>query len=250
MPSKRISLAQMLTEADAGEEAKRMGLDYLSFGRYGKDGKVTHKSQDGKLVPIDPKVDSEDEEDYEDYARNRYISTDDEGDARYEEPAQGQSLKNTARNAPPNGIKASPSQGQPPTDFGFEDDPEDKLNSPETLTKIIQWATDRLSKISNPTGGDRTDRDARKWGSDPMDMGTSKLASDPNDPFSPYGEPETSHSSRGKPLPTGNDPEEDAYYNSQYNPDETDSYHFRPDESVNLSKMLKIESAKSSKKKK
>jgi hypothetical protein len=41
-----------LEESKTGEEAKRLGLDYMSFGRYGKDGKVTHKSQGGKLVPV------------------------------------------------------------------------------------------------------------------------------------------------------------------------------------------------------
>ena len=30
---------------------KSMGLDYMKFGRYGKDGKVTHKSIGGNLTP-------------------------------------------------------------------------------------------------------------------------------------------------------------------------------------------------------
>jgi hypothetical protein len=47
-----IRLSTILEESKAGEEAKRLGLDYMSFGRYGKDGKVTHKSQGGKLVPV------------------------------------------------------------------------------------------------------------------------------------------------------------------------------------------------------
>ena len=37
----------------AGDQAKQMGLDYLGFGRYGKDGKTTHQSVDGKLTPVD-----------------------------------------------------------------------------------------------------------------------------------------------------------------------------------------------------
>ena len=41
-----------LDESKASEEAKRLGLTYMSFGRYGKDGKVTHKSVGGKLSPI------------------------------------------------------------------------------------------------------------------------------------------------------------------------------------------------------
>ena len=39
-----------------GDDAKRMGLTYYKFGRYGKDGKITHTSKDGKLVSV-PKKD-------------------------------------------------------------------------------------------------------------------------------------------------------------------------------------------------
>jgi hypothetical protein len=41
-----------LEESKAAEEAKRQGLEYMHFGRYGKDGIVTHKSQGGKLMPV------------------------------------------------------------------------------------------------------------------------------------------------------------------------------------------------------
>ena len=39
-------------ESEASKKAKEMGLDYMRFGRYGKDGKVTHISQGGQLVPV------------------------------------------------------------------------------------------------------------------------------------------------------------------------------------------------------
>src|SRR6056300_243041 len=39
-----------------GDDAKRMGLTYYKFGRYGKDGKITHSSKDGRLVSV-PKKD-------------------------------------------------------------------------------------------------------------------------------------------------------------------------------------------------
>ena len=39
-----------------GDDAKRMGLTYYKFGRYGRDGKITHTSKDGKLISI-PKKD-------------------------------------------------------------------------------------------------------------------------------------------------------------------------------------------------
>ena len=43
--------------ADSGhqEEGNKLGLEYYGFGRYGKDGKVTHRSVHGKLVEIQPK---------------------------------------------------------------------------------------------------------------------------------------------------------------------------------------------------
>lgn len=47
-----IKLRDILTEDSAREDAKRQGLDYLGFGRYGKNGKVTHKSSNGKLAPV------------------------------------------------------------------------------------------------------------------------------------------------------------------------------------------------------
>lgn len=37
--------------SDAATAAKSQGLDNLGFGRWGKDGKVTHITQNGKLVP-------------------------------------------------------------------------------------------------------------------------------------------------------------------------------------------------------
>ena len=39
-------------ESQASDAAKAQGLEYMSFGRWGKDGKVTHTTQSGKLVPI------------------------------------------------------------------------------------------------------------------------------------------------------------------------------------------------------
>jgi hypothetical protein len=41
-------------ESEAAKEAKRQGLDNLGFGRWGKDGKVTHITRLGKLVPFSP----------------------------------------------------------------------------------------------------------------------------------------------------------------------------------------------------
>src|SRR6056300_628044 len=44
-----------LNESEASDKAKAMGLTYMSFGRYGKDGKVTHKSVGGNLTALSKK---------------------------------------------------------------------------------------------------------------------------------------------------------------------------------------------------
>ena len=49
----RIRESLNLSESDASDKAKSMGLSYMKFGRYGKDGKVTHKSIGGNLTAVD-----------------------------------------------------------------------------------------------------------------------------------------------------------------------------------------------------
>jgi hypothetical protein len=44
------------SQSPAAQEAARLGLEYLSFGRWGKEGKVTHTSKGGKLTPVDAKA--------------------------------------------------------------------------------------------------------------------------------------------------------------------------------------------------
>jgi len=41
-------------ESEAAKEAKRQGLESMGFGRWGKDGRVTHVTRLGKLVPFSP----------------------------------------------------------------------------------------------------------------------------------------------------------------------------------------------------
>ena len=41
-------------DSAASEEARKMGLQYYGFGRYGKDGKVTHRSVHDKLQQVKP----------------------------------------------------------------------------------------------------------------------------------------------------------------------------------------------------
>ena len=51
-----------MTESAASDKAKGMGLDYMKFGRYGKDGKGTHKTSGDNLVKVgkddEPKSDT------------------------------------------------------------------------------------------------------------------------------------------------------------------------------------------------
>lgn len=48
----RLREVNIRMESKAGDEAEKLGLDYMSFGRWGKDGRVTHKSKGDKLVPL------------------------------------------------------------------------------------------------------------------------------------------------------------------------------------------------------
>lgn len=48
-----IKLMELLNEISAADQAKKLGLDYMSFGRWGKDGKVTHRTEDDELVSIE-----------------------------------------------------------------------------------------------------------------------------------------------------------------------------------------------------
>ena len=45
-----------LEESRASDQAKALGLTYYKFGRYGKSGKVTHKTDGGALRKFDPKT--------------------------------------------------------------------------------------------------------------------------------------------------------------------------------------------------
>jgi hypothetical protein len=47
-----LKLIRLLLELNAAEKAREMGLQSMSFGRYGKDGVVTHRVVDDKLLPV------------------------------------------------------------------------------------------------------------------------------------------------------------------------------------------------------
>jgi hypothetical protein len=49
---RKVVNEQLELESQASDAAKQQGLEYMSFGRWGKNGKVTHTTQGGKLVPI------------------------------------------------------------------------------------------------------------------------------------------------------------------------------------------------------
>jgi len=48
-------ISYILVESAASDQAKQMGLTSMGFGRWGKEGKVTHKTINGKLSPITPR---------------------------------------------------------------------------------------------------------------------------------------------------------------------------------------------------
>lgn len=48
-------LDTIITE-DVKQDAKRLGLEYLGFGKFGKNRKVTHISVNNKLIPVKNKV--------------------------------------------------------------------------------------------------------------------------------------------------------------------------------------------------
>ena len=51
-----IKLKDLLLESTAGEEAKKLGLTHKGYGNYAdSSGKVTHRSKEGKLVPVGSK---------------------------------------------------------------------------------------------------------------------------------------------------------------------------------------------------
>lgn len=56
-----IKLTELLNESNASDQAKKLGLDFMSFGRYGKNGEVTHVSRNGELIPIENDMADDDE---------------------------------------------------------------------------------------------------------------------------------------------------------------------------------------------
>ena len=50
----KLARVNVRMESKAKDDAEKLGLDYMSFGRWGKNGKVTHKSKNGKLVALSP----------------------------------------------------------------------------------------------------------------------------------------------------------------------------------------------------
>ena len=49
------SFKNFLTESQSSDEAHRLGLSYFGFGKYGKEGRVTHYVKNNQLVPFNPK---------------------------------------------------------------------------------------------------------------------------------------------------------------------------------------------------
>jgi len=73
----------MKPHKDAGthEQMNTMGLEYYGFGRYGKDGKVTHRSVHGSLVSVENNTKSVDKQ-FEEKEKKQKLLTDRNGKTR------------------------------------------------------------------------------------------------------------------------------------------------------------------------
>ena len=56
-PSTPAASIPAAEDSEIAKQAQQLGLDYLGFGRYGKNKKVTHTSQNGRLVQTTKKQD-------------------------------------------------------------------------------------------------------------------------------------------------------------------------------------------------
>lgn len=63
VPKKGAELTPHASSA-AAEQARKLGLQYFGFGRYGKNGKVTHRSVHDKLVEVQKQTVNEEFEDF------------------------------------------------------------------------------------------------------------------------------------------------------------------------------------------
>ena len=80
--TKEVKMAH--PSSKASDEAKKMGLDYYGFGRYGKQGKVTYRSVHDRLTPVElekPKINEEFELMLHEEKKSKYF-TDDSGKIR------------------------------------------------------------------------------------------------------------------------------------------------------------------------
>ena len=80
--TKEVKMAH--PSSKASDEAKKLGLDYYGFGRYGKQGKVTYRSVHDRLTPVElekPKINEEFELMLHEEKKSKYF-TDDSGKIR------------------------------------------------------------------------------------------------------------------------------------------------------------------------
>jgi hypothetical protein len=47
-----LTFKEFITEAPAGDHAHQLGLSHMGYGRYGRDGKVSHVSRNDKLTHV------------------------------------------------------------------------------------------------------------------------------------------------------------------------------------------------------
>jgi dephospho-CoA kinase len=73
--TKEVKMAH--PSSKASDEAKKLGLDYYGFGRYGKQGKVTYRSVHDRLTPVElekPKINEEFESMLSEENKTKYLT--------------------------------------------------------------------------------------------------------------------------------------------------------------------------------
>jgi len=81
--SKKDAKTSPHPDSKAAEEARKLGLDYYGFGRYGKDNKVTHRSVHDKLQPVQAPVTKKVNEEFESFFNESFEEINEYSNSNY-----------------------------------------------------------------------------------------------------------------------------------------------------------------------
>ena len=133
----------------AAQDAKAQGLDYIGFGRYGKNGKVTHTSKGGKLTPVAKRQQST--------PQNRFNTAADKSDAEDKAWAKEKGSKEVNRIKK---LYGEPKPEQPANKSVRKGIPKEAHKTPEVHAKVAA----AMSKFVNLPGGTFQWVDSKKGG--------------------------------------------------------------------------------------